>query len=152
MIRFIVILLLLTSCGAKHKQSTRTKEHALTVQTNKLTSKESEGLKWYYTIDNNIKALTIEPVSPDKPMHLNGETYKNTRIKIITDKTESRAVSNASTLRETTEEHTKNEERAKTTRVTNSKILRVPIGLQIGLALVFILVGLYFVYRKTPKP
>jgi hypothetical protein len=85
MMKYLLILLLFVSCGARKvnksetKQDTKTETTIAVVDTSKTTTDTKENIK---IVDNSTSdEVELTPIDNNKPMVIDGKTYLNTKIK-----------------------------------------------------------------------
>jgi CHASE3 domain sensor protein len=83
--KYLLILLLFVSCGARKvnksetKQDTKTETTIAVVDTSKTTTDTKENIK---IVDNSTSdEVELTPIDNNKPMVIDGKTYLNTKIK-----------------------------------------------------------------------
>ena len=138
--RYLLILLLLTSCGTRkvNKSKEETKQDKVeTVQTN-VQVKENASVK----VIDSTDEICIEPIDSIKPMVIDGKSYLNVKIKH-----KKRKVNTSIVLDKTTSDTSVKKTVEKTEVVKDDKVIERKTSLVTQLWWLWLLILLFILYK-----
>jgi hypothetical protein len=150
---FIIISLILVSCGSRKVSKTTVEEKKdstsiVDVKTN-IETKETTEVNNNSKINTTTDEIIIEPVDNTKEIIVNGKTYKNVKIRHKKTKDNSLHINQKKVVKNALKQQIKhNKQTTSTSKVVNDKKIDKKESLVKYLYFLILFIILYYIYKK----